>query len=235
MKKYISLIEALGLIFALVSWWLSWSSVQRWNDRIDSFVGSIEIHQRQYEGLHLSNLIEYEASVSRASRNFKLTGATTTFDYDYAWQFAIVRAKSAKIRENTVSYVETMISLIENASIAYNISEAEQLQKAKTKLENLIDYIKKNSSQEIFGENYPPIFIASEVSANDANNIHSELKSIDEEIADSGVALVEALKYRKKLASTWFTVFFILGSVLAVSSKIINFKAESEKKIKYSI
>ena len=91
MRKFIPLIEALGLIFALVSWWLSWTSVQQWNDRINAFVESIEIHQRLYDGRHLSNLIEYEASVSRASRNFKLTGATTTFDYEYAWQFAAAR------------------------------------------------------------------------------------------------------------------------------------------------
>ena len=230
MRKFISLIEAVGLIFALVSWWFNWSSVQQWNDRINSFVDSIEIHQRQYEGRHLSNLIEYEASVSRASRNFKLTGATTTFDYDYAWQFAIVRAKSAKIRENTISYISTIISLIENASIEYQISTPDQLQKTKSKLENLIDYINKNSSKEIFGENHPSIFLVSKISVFDANDVYSKLQDIDKDLIDSGTALVELLKHRRNTASAWFTAFFVIGSILAVSGKIMNFKIESESK-----
>lgn len=219
-KKHIKLIEAIGLGFALVAWILQWGLKEKMDHATDNFKQLIKeinnVHTQISRGISTKN----EAAITRALLNYNLSDDMNTKSI-YAWQSPEVRYYWLKEFNNDTDEITHMIETVLNTEKEYNLKSNPYCNQIKEDLDSFKKKVQNNFEINPAFANIPipdPNKIPPEKAFEYSSQISDILYKMEEPINYT----IDALISKKRHNSYIYRIIFGFGSILLISSKIIE-------------
>lgn len=229
LKRHIKLIEAIGLVFALGAWALQWGLTEKMNHAADTFKQLIKevnnVHIQISRGISTKN----EAAITRSLQNNDSLPDDMNAQSIYAWQSPEVRYCWLKEFNNDSDEILHMIEIIFNTEDQYNLKTNPYCGPIKKELNGLRKEVQSNFEIDRAFSNIPipdPNKIPPEKAFEYSSQISSILHKTEEPINYT----IDALIGKKRHHSFIYRMVFGFGSLLLISSKIIEWVYDLRKK-----
>jgi hypothetical protein len=220
-KKYIKLIEAVGLGIVLIAWILQWGLTEKMDHATDNFKQLIKeinnVHTQISRGISTKN----EAAITRALLNDDSLSDDMNAKSIYTWQSPQVRYYWLREFNNDIDEITHMIEITLNTEKEYNLESNPYCNRIKKDLDSFRKKVQSNFEINHAFANTPipdPNKIPPEKAFEYSSQISRFLHKMEEPINYT----IDALINKKKHNSCIYRVAFGFGSILLILSKIIE-------------
>ena len=229
-KKYSKFVEAISMFFILVSWGLDWGGSKKWEQYTQTLHNSLSSIQSAYLASDILNTIKIEAAVTRFT-NKKSPDTVIRFLGDYAdsWKSPDVRYVWFQRFSNELSTINSRLIILKSFNEKQALHIDQDIQMVES---NILDIQTELFSKLNINSLDGKIFLKPDfdlMTGREAGVIDGKLSPINKKLLELINKSVTDLTVRKSAYSNMYRFIFIVGSILLIIVKLIDWYCTSLK------
>ena len=226
LKKSSKFWEAIGLLLILVAWVLEWQSVRKWDEAYNVYWKFFTTFNQAIYTADDQVGRQFQFAISRSVQQIKLDPYDPYTAYRAAWGYAEVRKLWFEQCMLEVRGVEEFMKNISQISSRYGLRVPPTLSSIEDKRIKLLDKLKALIDPNDANSKVSPIPKAEVISINQAEHLRREVIELVSASINPLNELREMIEQKSRSSSKWHSFFFMLGSVLLVAAKLVDWWIE---------
>jgi len=225
-------VEAIGLLLVLIAWGLEWQSVKKWDNAYENYVRFVTSFNQAIYAADDQFARQFEFAVNRSVQQIKLDPHDRFSAYKKAWEYAEVRQLWLEQFLLELKGLEELSKNISEMSARYGLSVPLTLKSIENGRAQLQNGLRELVHPDDMSSQSPRIFGSTAISFEHTLKLRRKVR----ELVSASIAplneLGEAMRLKSGSASKLHGLLFLLGSLLLVGAKLMEWWVEKKECIR---
>lgn len=226
MMKHYRLLEATGMFLVLLAWGLSWISLEHWTSARNLHTRYIQMISEAHDHGGITANVRLEAAVIRdfVNRNVKPENRSGWELYAQAWPSSDVRQAWMFRAYHNVGGLQLLADNMADFDSKYDLGEQGEIKQLRASISQVSKRLELAVAPGQLGNGRPPAPALEKLSADEADSTELALGALAERAFRIAGVLLDEIEKRRISTSRLYTQIFIIGSMLLIAAKVINWR-----------